>query len=157
MLPIENSFVVDRAQKAHRTIGATGGQFASTPAFLPHHHGAGGRKAPAEQQSVSNLCCQVCYLEQTNGLAKMCPSVEGSLKELVQQVAVEERSTIDQHNQTTQLGLNSQVKLGARITEIQEQLKHVFEGQALFRKEMEHLKLDVVSKTISKVDFETQM
>ena len=38
----------------------------------------------------SNACCQLCYLEQTGGLAKMCPSMEGSLREIVAQVALEE-------------------------------------------------------------------
>lgn len=40
---------------------------------------------------------------------------------------------------------------------MQESIKHIFDGNAQFRKELEHLKLDLVSKTVSKGDFEAQL
>ncbi len=40
---------------------------------------------------------------------------------------------------------------------MQENIKHIFDGQAQFRKELEHMKLDMVSKTVSKADFEAQL
>ena len=43
---------------------------------------------------ASNACCQICFLEQTGALAKMCPSIEESLKDLVTQVAIEEGLTV---------------------------------------------------------------
>ena len=43
--------------------------------------------------NTSNACCQMCFMEQTGALAKMCPSIETSLKELVNQVALEEGLT----------------------------------------------------------------
>ena len=58
---------------------------------------------------------------------------------------------------TGALNLSSQVKLGTRLTELQDSIRHIFDGQAQFRKELEHLKLDMVSKTVTKADFESQM
>ena len=37
---------------------------------------------------------------------------------------------------------------------MQESIKHIFEANNQFRKELEHLKLDLVSKSVSKNDFE---
>ena len=86
----------------------------------------------------------------------MCPSVEGSLRDLVNQVVNEENLNRSDENKPA-FGLSTQLKLGTRLTELQDSIKHIFEGQAQFRKELEHLKLDSVSKTVSKADFEAQM
>ena len=57
----------------------------------------------------------------------------------------------------TSFGIQTQLKLGTRLTELQDSIKHIFEGQAQFRKELEHVKLDLVSKTVSKADFDSQL
>ena len=49
-------------------------------------------------------------------------------------------------------GLSAQVKLGQRLAELQDSIKHIFEGQSQFRKELEYLKLD--GKSVSKAEFE---
>jgi len=92
----------------------------------------------------------------------MCPSIEGSLRELVSQVVNEEnlnRSSFNQDGSESKVGfgLSTQLKLGSRLTELHEQMRHIFEGQAQFRRELEHLKLDMVSKSVSKADFEAQL
>ena len=55
-----------------------------TPAFANALNPKGANQQHhTHEDASSNLCCQVCFLEQTGGLAKMCPSVEGSLRDLV--------------------------------------------------------------------------
>ena len=96
----------------------------------------------------------------------MCPSIEGSLRDLVHQVVQDDnlsRSGFNNQDEseakTGGIGLNlsSQVKLGTRLTELQDSIRHIFDGQAQFRKELEHMKLDMVSKTVSKSEFESQL
>ena len=108
----------------------------------------------------------------------MCPSIEGSLRELVLQIAAEENfnpssSFINNQvgdattsnagaggavNQSNSLfGMTTQLKLGTRLSEMQESIKHIFEGQAQFRKELEHVKLDLVGKSVSRADLEQQL
>ena len=66
----------------------------------------------------------------------MCPSMEGSLRELVQQVTFDENlnrsgSENDKANLNgTAFGLSTQLKLGTRLSELQDSIKHIFEGQA---------------------------
>lgn len=64
----------------------------------------------------------MCFLEQTGGLAKMCPSIEGSLRELVQQVTFDEninRSSCENdrsvNNGVGGFSLSTQLKLGTKI------------------------------------------
>lgn len=38
---------------------------------------------------------------------------------------------------------------------MEESIKHIFDGNIQFHKELEQLKFDMVSKSVSKVDFET--
>lgn len=70
------------------------------------------------------------------------------------------RSSFNQDGNETKVGnfgFSTQLKLGTRLSEMQENIKHIFDGQAQFRKELEHMKLDMVSKTVSKADFEAQL
>ena len=111
--------------------------FPVTPAFnqemLKNH------QVEKHNEDHNAACCQVCYLEQTGGLAKMCPSIEGSLRELVLQIAAEENfnpssSFINNQvgdattsnagaggavNQSNSLfGMTTQLKLGTRLSEM---------------------------------------
>ena len=67
----------------------------------------------------------------------MCPSIEGSLRELVHQVVQEDNLSRGGFNnqdesdaKTGGMGLNlsSQVKLGTRLTELQDSIRHIFDG-----------------------------
>ena len=53
--------------------------------------------------------------------------------------------------------MSTQLKLGTRLSEMQESIKHIFEGQAQFRRELEHLKLDQMGKSVSKADLDQQL
>ena len=46
--------------------------------------------------------------------------------------------------------------MGERMTEIHESIKHIFEGQTQFRREMEQVKIDILGK-VSKQELETQL
>lgn len=71
------------------------------------------------------------------------------------------RSSFDHDRSATNgvggFSLSTQLKLGTKISELSKSIKHIFEGQSEFRKEIEHLKLDLVSKTVSKTEFESQL
>lgn len=136
-----------------------GGVFPPTPAFNQPRQPGGGH----EHSTGNPNCCQVCYLEQTGGLVKMCPSVEGSLRELVLQVAMEGETNSNQgapgatsqSKNQSMLGFSSQIK---RLSELQDSIRHIFDGQAQMRKELDHLKLDLVGKSaVTREDLEQQL
>ena len=72
----------------------------------------------------------------------MCPSVEGSLRDLVHQVAHEENLNLNSFSnngadaETKSAGggtnnafnVSTQLKLGSRLSDIQDSIKHIFEG-----------------------------
>ena len=63
-------------------------------------------------------------------LAKMCPSIETSLKDLVTQVAIEEGLEVGKSRlaTNTQTNVPGSQQILDRLAEMQEQHKHIFEG-----------------------------
>ena len=83
-------------------------------------------------------------MEQTGLLAKICPTFENTIKELVTQVALEEGIAIGEQARAT--GGQSNHRTYEHIKEINNQMNHVFD-------EMQKLKNDMHAK-VDKTDLE---
>ena len=88
----------------------------------------------------------------------MCPSIETSLKDLVTQVHIEEGLEVGKSRITTaaQSNMPGSSQILDRLAEMTDQHRHIFEGHAQVRREMEQFRVDLLSK-VSKKELETQL